>query len=96
MWRGDRGAREQRATRARGPHAGRHDVGEHVDGFQLIFYVSAGIALAGAVTCLVLVRKADRRLPPVFGRRSRWILANVGTSPGLTRQPPPAVGAGGP
>ena len=72
------------------------NVAAHVDGFQLIFYVSAGIALAGALTCLVLVRKSDRRLPPVFGRRSRWILANVGTSPGLTRQPPPAVGAGGP
>jgi hypothetical protein len=31
----------------------------------------------------------------VFGRRSRWILANVGASPGLTRHPPPTVGEGG-
>jgi EmrB/QacA subfamily drug resistance transporter len=64
------------------------NVAAHVDGFQLIFYVSAGIALAGAVACLLLVRRADRRMPPVFGRRSRWVLANVGATPGLTRQPP--------
>jgi EmrB/QacA subfamily drug resistance transporter len=67
------------------------NVAAHVEGFQLIFYVSAGIAVSGALACLLLVRKADRRMPPVFGRRSRWVLANVGTTPGLTRQPPPAV-----
>ena len=61
----------------------------HVQAFEVVFYLSAGIALAGALACLVLVRRTDRRLPPVFGRRSRWVYANVGASPGLSRRPPP-------
>jgi hypothetical protein len=28
---------------------------------------------------------------PVFTRRSRWVRANVGRTPGLTRHPPPTV-----
>ena len=32
----------------------------HVEAFELVFYLSAGIGLVGAVCCLVLVRKSDR------------------------------------
>jgi EmrB/QacA subfamily drug resistance transporter len=63
-------------------------VAAHVDAFQAVFSISAGIALIGAIACLLLVRRSDRRLGAVFGRRSRWIYANVGTTPGLTRHPP--------
>jgi EmrB/QacA subfamily drug resistance transporter len=63
----------------------------HVDSFQLVFYTTAGIALLGAIVCYVLVRKDDRFYAgPVFSRRSRWVLANAGVSPGLTRHPPDA------
>ncbi len=63
----------------------------HVDGFQLSFLVGALIALIGAVSCFLLVRKEDRvGLGPVFGRRSRWLYATSGRSPGITRHPPPA------
>lgn len=61
----------------------------HVDGFQLSFAVGALIALIGAVSCFVLVRKEDRvGLGPVFGRRSRWRWAASGRTPGITRHPP--------
>jgi EmrB/QacA subfamily drug resistance transporter len=64
----------------------------HVDAFQLMFYISAGIALAGAFACFALVRRTDRLAEgPVFSRRSRWVRANVGTTPGVTRHPPPSV-----
>ena len=63
----------------------------HVDAFQLMFVVSGVIALLGAVACLLLVRKSDRvAAVPIFTRRSRWISANVGRTPGVTRHPPPS------
>jgi EmrB/QacA subfamily drug resistance transporter len=62
----------------------------HVDSFQLTFYTTAGIALLGALVCFLLVRREDRYYAgPVFSRRSRWVLANAGRSPAVTRQPPP-------
>ena len=64
-------------------------VDAHVAAFEDVFLISAGIALLGALACVVVVRKTDRTLGPVFGRRSRWVYANVGVSPGLTRHPPP-------
>jgi EmrB/QacA subfamily drug resistance transporter len=62
----------------------------HVDAFQLMFFITAGIALLGALCCLLLVTKSDRvTAGPIFGRRSRWVSANVGRTPGITRHPPP-------
>jgi EmrB/QacA subfamily drug resistance transporter len=69
-----------------------HDdlVGAHIDAFELTFLTSAGIALLGALACFALVRRTTRvATGPVFGRRSRWIFANVGRTPGITRHPPP-------
>lgn len=67
----------------------------HVDAFQLMFFISAAIAIAGALACLLLVRKSDRVTEgPIFTRRSRWVSANVGRTPGLTRHPPPPEPAG--
>jgi EmrB/QacA subfamily drug resistance transporter len=64
----------------------------HVDAFQLMFFVSAGIALAGALACFALVRRTDRVTEgPIFSRRSRWVSANVGRTPGITRHPQPSV-----
>jgi EmrB/QacA subfamily drug resistance transporter len=61
----------------------------HVDSFRITFLTSVGIAMLGAVVCFVLVRRDDRFYKgPVFGRRSRWLWANVGASPGVTRHPP--------
>ena len=49
-----------------------------------------GSALLGALMCFLLVRKEDRFYRGrVFGRRSRWIMANVATTPGVSRHPPP-------
>ena len=43
-------------------------VNSHAASFQLAFYASAGLALIGAVACLVLVRLEPRTLDrPVFG-----------------------------
>jgi hypothetical protein len=62
----------------------------HVDAYQITFLTAAGIALLGALTCFVLVRREDRLYEgPVFGRRSRWFWATAGAGPGLTRRPPP-------
>jgi EmrB/QacA subfamily drug resistance transporter len=62
----------------------------HVDSFRITFLTSVGIALVGAVVCFVLVRREDRFYRgPVFARRSRWVWANAGASPGVTRHPPP-------
>jgi hypothetical protein len=62
----------------------------HVDSFQITFLTTAGIALLGALTCLILVRREDRLYePPVFSRRSRWFWATAGVGPGITRHPPP-------
>ena len=72
-----------------------HDlVAAHVTAFQWTFSVSAGIALLGAITSLVLVRRSDRLRPgPIFGRRSRWIAVGQGRSPAVTRRPPLEEGA---
>jgi hypothetical protein len=60
----------------------------HVESFRITFLTSAGIALLGALVCFILVRRDDRFYAgPVFGRRSRWVWANAGTSPGITRHP---------
>lgn len=62
----------------------------HVDSYRLTFFTTTGIALLGALVCLLLVRRNDRFYQgPVFGRRSRWVVAGAGTTPGLTRHPPP-------
>jgi len=64
-------------------------IASHVDAFQVTFAASAGIALLGALCCLFLVRRSDRIVSgPVFGRRSRWILAAEGRSAAVTRRPP--------
>ena len=68
-----------------------HDyiISVHIDAFQVMFVASAGIALLGAISCFVLVRKSTRVAQgPIFGRRSRWILANTGRTPAVTRHPP--------
>jgi EmrB/QacA subfamily drug resistance transporter len=66
----------------------RDNVLAHVDSFRITFLTSAGIALLGALVCFILVRRDDRFYGgPVFGRRSRWVWANAGTTPGLTRHP---------
>ena len=61
----------------------------HAQSYQVTFYVSAVLALVGAVASAVLVRKVPVTIKGrVFGRRSRWVLANAGaTTPGLTRRP---------
>ena len=47
-------------------------VQSHAQSFQVAFYASSGIALAGAIVCAVLVRRQPHTLDhPVFGRRSR-------------------------
>ncbi|HEX4304460.1 MAG TPA: DHA2 family efflux MFS transporter permease subunit [Solirubrobacterales bacterium] len=70
-------------------------VASHVTAFEVTFYASAGIAVAGAVVSFVLVRKRDRVKPGttgVFTRRSRWIFATSGRSPAITRRPAPRSG----
>ena len=53
-----------------------------------MFVASAVIALLGAVACFVLVRQTTRVTEgPIFGRRSRWIYANTGRTPAITRHP---------
>jgi EmrB/QacA subfamily drug resistance transporter len=67
-------------------------VHSHAQSFQFAFYVSAGVALLGAVMSWVLVRKQPRTLDhPIFGRRSRWVHANVGATPAVSRLPPEAL-----
>lgn len=63
----------------------------HAQSFQVIFYVSAALALIGAVASAALVRSVPVAVAGrVFSRRSRWVLANAGaTTPALTRRPPP-------
>jgi EmrB/QacA subfamily drug resistance transporter len=66
----------------------------HVTAFEVTFYASAVIALLGAATSFVLVRKSDRTRggSGVFSRRSRWIFATSGRSPAITRRPAPRPG----
>ena len=69
-----------------------HDylITSHIDAFQVTFVASAGIGVLGAIACFVLVRRTTRVAEgPIFGRRSRWIYANTGRTPALTRHPPP-------
>ena len=69
-----------------------HDyiISVHIDAFQVMFVASGAIALVGAVACFLLVRKTTRVAQgPIFGRRSRWIYANTGRTPAITRHPPP-------
>ena len=68
----------------------RDNVLAHVDSFRITFLTAAGIALLGALTCFILVRREDRLYEaPVFSRRSRWFWATAGLGPGITRHPPP-------
>jgi EmrB/QacA subfamily drug resistance transporter len=76
------------------PHLIKAAVGDvvaaHVTAFQVMFSASAGIALLGAIFSLLLVHRGDRvKTGPIFGRRSRWILASQGRSSAITRRPPP-------
>ena len=65
-------------------------IASHVDAFQVTFATSAGIALLGALVTLFLVRKTDRLEDgPIFGRRSRWIVATSGRSSAISKRPPP-------
>lgn len=65
-------------------------IASHVDAFQATFLAAAGIALLGALASLLLVRRADREVSgPIFGRRSRWVLATSGRSSAVSRRPPP-------
>jgi EmrB/QacA subfamily drug resistance transporter len=67
----------------------------HVQAFELVFVVSAGVALLGAALMFLLVRKGDRYAPgPIFGRRSRWVYVTAGgTTPGITKKPDPGADA---
>lgn len=61
-----------------------------VSGFEVALAAAAAIAVLGAVSSLLLVRRGDRVAEgPVFGRRSRWVHATTGRSPAITREPPP-------
>jgi EmrB/QacA subfamily drug resistance transporter len=67
-------------------------VSSHVHAFEVTFFASGGIALLGALSTFILVRKNDRlkqKAAGVFTRRSRWIYAGVGRSPAITRRPRP-------
>jgi EmrB/QacA subfamily drug resistance transporter len=67
-------------------------VESHAQSFQVAFYASSAVALAGAVACAILVSRQPRTLDhPIFGRRSRWVAANAGATPALTRVPPEVV-----
>jgi EmrB/QacA subfamily drug resistance transporter len=72
----------------------------HVAAFELVFLVSAAIALVGALVMLVLVRKSDRTFDgPIFSRRSRWVYTTASVTPGITKRPDPgrpAEGSGPP
>jgi EmrB/QacA subfamily drug resistance transporter len=70
-------------------------IASHVHAFEVTFYASAGIAVAGAVTSFLLVRKGDRirtGATGIFTRRSRWILATSGRSSAISRRPAPRPG----
>ena len=64
----------------------------HGESFRVAFVVSAVIALLGALSSWILVRRVPGLISgPVFGRRSRWVTVTAGgTTPGLTRRPPEA------
>jgi EmrB/QacA subfamily drug resistance transporter len=66
-------------------------VASHVSAFQVMFSVSAGIALLGAVSSWILVRRTGRASDPIFGRRSRWLFVGQGRSPAITRRPESSI-----
>lgn len=66
----------------------------HISAFELMFLVTAGIALVGALFSLLLVRRGDPVRANVFSRRSRWVYALTGGGPGVSKTPPP-TGEGG-
>ena len=67
----------------------------HIDAFQVVFLVSSGLALFACLIMVTLVRRGDRiALGPIFGRRSRWVHASSGLSPGITRKPDPVKDSG--
>jgi EmrB/QacA subfamily drug resistance transporter len=73
-------------------------ISAHVHAFEVTFYASAAIAVIGALTSFVLVRRSDRlktKTAGVFTRRSRWIFATSGRSPAITRRPAPRPGESG-
>jgi len=50
-------------------------IAAHINGFQLAYYTTAGLALLGALACFLLVRRTERVLGvPVRSRRVRWIV----------------------
>lgn len=60
----------------------------HVQAFELVFFVSAGIALVAAGVMFALVRKGDPvARGSIFGRRSRWVFTNTGATPAVTKRP---------
>jgi EmrB/QacA subfamily drug resistance transporter len=61
----------------------------HISAFELMFLVTAGIAVVGALVSLLLVRPGDPVKEKVFSRRSRWVYALTGGGAGLTKTPPP-------
>lgn len=64
----------------------------HVAAYELVFAVTAGISILGAIASFLLVRKSDRvESARIFVRRSRWVTSNTGRSPALTRHPPPTA-----
>jgi MFS family permease len=62
----------------------------HISAFELMFVVTAGIAMVGALVSLLLVRRGDPVREKVFSRRSRWVYALTGGGPGVSKRPPPA------
>ena len=66
----------------------------HISAFELMFLVTAGIALVGALFSLLLVRRGDPVREKVFSRRSRWVYALSGGGPGVSKTPPPTGEAG--
>ena len=63
-------------------------IAAHVEAFQLVFFVSAGISLVAAAAMFALVRKRDRIAEgPIFSRRSRWVYTTAGATPAMTKRP---------
>ena len=62
----------------------------HISAFQVTFVAGSVIAVLGALACFLLVRRTTRVAEgPIFSRRSRWIYANTGRTPAITKHPPP-------
>jgi hypothetical protein len=62
----------------------------HAQAYEVAFFAAGFIALLGAISSFLLVRKSDRvTVGPVFARRSRWLYVLSGRSPAITRQPDP-------